>query len=335
MKPLSIRSLSCLSVLLLSLAVGVACYRPQVVAGPSLPRELAGVERANWPALPGMRLHVFNTGMNRVSPLLVGDPAPWRPAPAFVIEHPSRGLVVFDCGLGPEIGREAEGALHPVTRWLFQTRSLAGADLPSQMKESGLSASAVRAVILSHLHFDHVGGADAFRNARFIVGAGEREASRSRMNGFEPAHTDWIGENQWQQIEFASNSAYATFDASFDLFGDSSIVIVRGGGHTPGGIAALLALPGGPVLLAGDLVVSFDWLENNDVQRLVVDAERAAEVRNRVRLLRELVPAVVVVPGHDLGQLPSGRADITLHHAERFTLSPWPISSSERASAGN
>ncbi|MFQ5667608.1 MAG: hypothetical protein ACE5I7_14445, partial [Candidatus Binatia bacterium] len=78
--------------LLLVLAAG--CYRPQVVKGRPGPATLAGLPGNRWPAVRGLRLHVFNTGENRVSAFLVGSPAPWRPVPAFVLEHPTQGLVV-------------------------------------------------------------------------------------------------------------------------------------------------------------------------------------------------------------------------------------------------
>ena len=104
-----------------------------------------------------------------------------------MIEHPTRGLIVFDAGLGPEIGERGEKALHPITRVLFQTRSRPGRDLATQMRAAGFAPDAVGTVILSHLHFDHVGVADAFSHATFVAGLGERARSDSRMNGFEPS----------------------------------------------------------------------------------------------------------------------------------------------------
>lgn len=79
--------------------------------------------------------------------------------------------------------------------------------------------------------------------------------------------------------------------------------------------------------MAGDLVVHFDWLASDDVQRIVVDAERAADLRNRIRRLRELAPAVLVDPGHDLRGLPQRRSDLILHDAGQFSPQAWPIGS--------
>lgn len=312
---------------LLLMAAVAGCYRPDERAGPRIAPQLVAVENGRLPAVAGMKLHVFNTGMNRVSPLLVGSPALWRPAPAFVIERPGRELVVFDCGVGTEIARESEGALNPLTRLLFKTRSLPGKDLPAQMREAGLPPERVSHVILSHQHFDHVGSAEGFASASFIAGPQARESSRSRINGFEPAHTDWISDAAWFEVDFSKGEPYATFDRTIDLFGDRSVVLIKGGGHTPDGLGALLALANGPVLLAADLAVHFDWLRGDDVQRIVSDGDRAAEVRNRIREFMRLVPAAVVMPGHDLSQVPAGRDDIVRHHPELFLPQAWPIDS--------
>ncbi len=315
-----------LAVLLLAALAAPACYRPTIVEGPPAPDKLVGLQGGGrWPAVRGLKLHVFNTGENRVSPLLVGMPAPWRPTPSFVIRHPQRGLIVFDCGLSPQVARRAEGVLHPITRLLFKTRSLPGRDLASQMQAAGFDPARVRTVVLSHLHFDHVGGCDAFTKAHFVVGRGEREAGRSRMQGFAPAHTDWVRPQAWREIDFDEGRPYATFDSTVDLFGDGSVILVRGGGHTVGGMGALLQLPGGPVLLTGDMVVHFDWLEGDDVQRIVADGERAADVRNRIRRLRRLVPRLLVFPGHDLPTVQRQREDIVVHDRAMFEADAWPI----------
>ncbi len=312
-------------------AIGVAAnairYRPTVVRGPDISPALIGLDRSNWPAIPGMRLHVFNTGMNRVSGLLAGADTKWRPVPAFVIEHPARGLIVFDAGLGPEIAEKGEAALPFIVGFLFKSRSRPGLGLAAQMRANGLDPLAVRFVILSHLHFDHVGDADAFRNATFIAGADARATDRSPNEGFAPGHTDWVPANRWREIDFEHDGKpYATFDRVIDLFGDRSIMLIGGGGHATNDLAALLALPGGPALLAGDVIVHHDWLGSDDVERIAAHPARAAETRNRVRALLVAAPGTVLICGHDLGGVPAGRADILLHRPDLYSPGAWNLS---------
>jgi len=223
----------------------------------------------------GLRLHVFNTGMNRMSVVLVGDTRPWRPVPAFVIEHSTRGLVVFGAGLPAEVATEGEAALGIPTRWVIESRSRPGRSLAEQMLRDGLSPDAVRNVIVSHLHEDQLGSAKAFRAADFLGGAGTQD---TRVNGWLPA---------WREIDFTGLPPLPPFDVASDLFGDGSIVLIAGGGHARGDRMALVALPSAPVLLAGDAVVHRDWPGSDGVQRVTVAADRAADVRNQVRALLE------------------------------------------------
>lgn len=285
-------------------------YRPVVVAGAPAPQGPYALP----PAVAGLRLHVFNTGMNRMSALLVGEARPWRPAPAFVVEHPRHGLLVFDCGLSDDVAREGEAALPLPMRWLFESRGAAGRTLDAQMREAGFDPGAVPWVVLSHLHDDHTGAAPAFGNATFVGGAG----SRGHLRGLA---------SRWREVgEKEAATPLPPFAGAFDLFGDGSVEVIPGGGHTREDLMLLVALPEGPVLLAGDAVVHGDWLAADDVQRIAVDPERAAQVRNQVRALLAARPEVVLFPGHDLQAPPDHRADIVLHHPEWFAAAAWPVS---------
>lgn len=299
----------------LGLGLGGAAW----VLIPYRPIEVAGAAPALSPygrpvEVPGLRLHVFNTGANRMSSLLVGNARPWRPAPAFVIDHPRHGLIVFDTGLSPAVALEGERALPLPVRWLFESRGRPERTLPAQMREAGLEPASVRQVVISHLHDDHVGGLAAFEHATVLAGPGS--ASQARTYGIE---------GRWHEVRFTEGAALP-FDGASDLLGDGSVVLLRGGGHTKEDLMVLLALPGGPVLLAGDAVVHLPWLESDDVQRIAVDAERAAAVRNQVRAFRAATPDLVLIPGHDLSGLPTNRTDLVLHHPEWFAAEAWPIS---------
>lgn len=296
---------------------------------PYRPVSVVGAKPAAGPyALPaarmGLRLHVFSTGANRVSPLLVGANPPWRPASAFVIEHPREGLVVFDLGLSRAVAQKGEAALPVPMRWLFKSRGRVDRTLEAQMREAGLAPSAVRWVIVSHLHADHLGDAAPFVTATFVGGTG---ASGHR---FETAV-----QPRWREVDFTRGEPLPPFDAAVDLFGDRSLLLIRGGGHAREDVMALLALPGGPALLAGDAVVHRDWLRSDDVERIATDPARAADVHNQVRALVDAFPALVLLPGHDLRQLPSTRSDLSLHHPEWFEPAAWPIGGSPGVHPGD
>ena len=58
-------------------AVAALWYRPVLRPGPAIPNQASALPAP----FEGISLHVFNTGMNRMSWLLVGDARPWRQVP--------------------------------------------------------------------------------------------------------------------------------------------------------------------------------------------------------------------------------------------------------------
>jgi len=299
-------------------------YFPVNIKGPTIEKKDYTLDYIPFNDSTKLKLHVFNTGINKVSYLLAGNVNPWRSVPAFVIEHPKYGLIVFDTGLSSNIALIGNKALHPITRLLFDTRSLKGEDLPDQMQRDSLPPKKVNKVIFSHLHFDHIGNADAFTNATYYVGQDTDMEDMTRMEGFEP---DFIAqlqkEHPFKKIDFSSGKPFATFKKAVDLLGDGSIIAVQGNGHLDGSIGIFVRLPKGMVFLTGDEVVHFDWLKSNDVQRISKNPKRAAEVRNRIRMLEKLRPDILIFPGHDFPKIPKNRTDIIIHNPELFKNKAW------------
>jgi len=277
-------------------------YRPMIRVGP----RIAATNYMLPPPVAGLRLHVFNTSMNRMSWFAVGSVRPWRPNPVFVLEHPAQGLIVFDTGFSQEIAEQGKFAV----RFLIESVSRRDRMIDEQMRVAGLDPSAVKIVIISHLHGDHTGRVNAFPNAELIGGPTSADA----LEELAP-------NTPRRAIDFWSTEL-APFDASLDLFGDGSVTLLPGGGHTSEDLMAVLALPGGPALLAGDAIVHRDWLNSDDIQRVAVDPDRAAVVRNQVRALVQGVPKLALFPGHDLP--PSiQHADIVIHQPDWFQLGAW------------
>jgi glyoxylase-like metal-dependent hydrolase (beta-lactamase superfamily II) len=272
-------------------------YRPVLEPGPRVPPAPTPVAER----IEGARLHVFNTGYNRMSWWLVGRERPWRPVPAFVVEQPESGLFAFDTGFSDAVGRSGEAGLHVPERWVIESRSHERMLLPAQMRAAGLDPEAVHHVVVSHLHEDHVGQVAAFPNALFLGGPGSGSFATGALA------------TRWRELRFDTGARLGPFDDVIDFAGDGSIVLIRGGGHTSEGLMLLLALDQGPVLLAGDAAVHSDWLRSNDVQRIASHPERAARVRNQIRTFLDTVPDASIAYGHDLRGIDCSRRDIVCH----------------------
>ena len=180
----------------------------------------------------------------------------WRaetlPVHAFLVEHPD-GLLLFDTG---QTARAAgPGYLprwHPFLR-LSRFELAPEDEVAAQLRRLGIAPSDVRWVVLSHLHTDHVGGLDEFRNGEVLVSRVEWERGSGlggRVRGYLPQY--WPPGLEPRLLDL-DDGGFGPFPGSYDLAGDGSLVVVATPGHTPGHASLLVRRAEGDVLLAGDL----------------------------------------------------------------------------------
>lgn len=114
------------------------------------------------------------------------------------------------------------------------------------LRAAGLDPSAVRALLLTHHHWDHAGSAAALRerfDLRVIAGAGDVEDGRLRQ------HMRWRGRRR--------GVAPVVVDAVVPMDGDSEplpgVIAIPAPGHTAGSLCYLL--PDRELMLIGDVAL--------------------------------------------------------------------------------
>jgi glyoxylase-like metal-dependent hydrolase (beta-lactamase superfamily II) len=190
--------------------------------------------------------------------------------------------IVLDTGFHPDSGRRRG-------RRCLRAPQEAMADL-------GIDPGDVSRVVVSHLHYDHIGNLDLFPNARVLVP--DRELSfwtgGIAANPQFARHVDPSGISKL--VEFERAKRVDRYDGAGELAPGIEAITV--GGHSPGQQVFVIDTAARPVVLASDAVHLYEELEYRRPFGVVANL---VEMYEAYELLGELARErkAVVVPGHD------------------------------------
>jgi len=195
---------------------------------------------------PGIKLYVFDCGalhFSDVTPFgLSNSDTDVRDlfVPCYLIEHPTKGRLLWDAGLPPTLLGKGVQPLQEGSTQEYRV------GLVEQLKHLGLAPGDIDFVAFSHMHFDHVGSANEFVNSTLLIQEAEYEAA------FKHPEDNPIFEfDLYNQL---AKSTKILLTGNYDVFGDGTAEIISAAGHTPGHQVLLLKLSKtGPLLLGGDL----------------------------------------------------------------------------------
>jgi N-acyl homoserine lactone hydrolase len=206
---------------------------------------LAGAQQRKAQPPRVVRLYVFDCGK-----LDIPDITPYQltraeiatnvmSVPCFLVAHP-KGTLMWDVGVVPD-RLITPGRAGTLRGYGSSTRKL-----ETQLAEVGYAPSDITYLSVSHFHWDHVGNANLFASATWLV----RKAERDVMFG-DPPSPRTEPEN-FSALKGSKTTLIATPD--YDVFGDGKVVIKSAPGHSPGHQVLLVNLArSGPVVLSGDL----------------------------------------------------------------------------------
>jgi glyoxylase-like metal-dependent hydrolase (beta-lactamase superfamily II) len=161
-------------------------------------------------------------------------------SPCFLVVHP-KGTLVWDVGQVPDAKIKEDG-----TEAVEQDILKAKRRLSTQLAALGHPVDGITFVAMSHYHADHTANANAFAKSTWIV----QQAEYDMM--FKEGQ---IGIRTPESYKDLRDAKRITLDnADHDVFGDGTVIVKTGPGHTPGHQMLFLRLAHfGPLLLAGDL----------------------------------------------------------------------------------
>ncbi|MCW2952281.1 MAG: hypothetical protein JWQ48_1451 [Conexibacter sp.] len=204
------------------------------------------------------------------------------PVPVWLIEGTAR-VTLIDTGLGPIDEVEAMQRRYGID---FVATKSDEQDLVAGLAARGVAPEDVEVVVLTHLHFDHVGNVELFPNARFVVQRDELPL------GLAPP--------PWATFYYPEDARrlHAIVDRLDVIDGDAplepGVRLLKLGGHTPGQMATVVETARGRVCLASDAAYNYRNLELRWPNGSFWDLAGVIRGYDRMRAESDLI-----VPNHD------------------------------------
>ncbi len=267
-----------------------------------------------------VKLHLLRVGACRHLECMAARGGRWAlmdfPALCGLIQHPTRGWILFDTGYAEHFFTATESFPERFYRIALPIDLPPNECLSAQLAELGLTAADIGAVIISHYHGDHIAGLRDFTQARFIALRKDTQHFmaltgrrwRATLQGYLPGllPVDFL-----PRLQLADNCTAVAlpawlhpFTTGFDLLGDGSLIGVPLPGHSSGQMGLFIPdADGRPVFLIGDAAWSLPFLRKGRLpSRLttMVMAERRTYAQTFMGLhnlaLRET--AIALLPSH-------------------------------------
>src|SRR5688572_5826624 len=223
--PMKIRSLAAL---LLAATLGAGCAQtPTASGGPRLYILDCGDIKPMDPNLFGVKKEEMSGDGSFVTP-------------CYLVVHAS-GTLIWDVGQIPDAQIPGDG-----TEVVVQEILKARLRLLPQLQALGYTPADITYLAMSHYHLDHTANANLFAGSTWIVQQAEYDA----MFGA----TEFAIRDASSYSNLKDSKRITLNNADHDVFGDGTVVIKTGPGHTPGHQMLFLRLTNfGPLLLEGDL----------------------------------------------------------------------------------
>ena len=198
----------------------------------------------------------------------------------WVARSPARSVVI-DTGFSP-----AGGAARGRTMLM---------DTGPALRAAGTAPDDVAQVVLTHAHYDHIGGLPAFTGAEVIMTRDEYDFWTGPM-GRRGQFADTTEASELDHLRKLCEAGRLTLAGRAHQVAPG-IELTQVGGHTPGQAIVTVATAGGPVVLASDAVHYYEELERDRPFSIVANLADTYAAFDRIRELAQA--GALVVAGHD------------------------------------
>jgi glyoxylase-like metal-dependent hydrolase (beta-lactamase superfamily II) len=218
---------------------------------------------------------------------------------AVLVKHP-RGDLLIDTGFGRDI--DAQFQLMPLP-FRLATSYARFTSAAEQLDAAGYDRKRLRAILLTHAHWDHVSGVSDFRGTPVWITPEERRFVDE--GGMVTSVARSLTNVRYEEYAFEAGP-YLGFAKSHDVYGDGAIVVVPAPGHTPGSVIVFLTPASGKrYAMVGDLAWQREGITEREerpwLSRVLADnePEGVRESLLRMTAIAEKFPEITLVPAHE------------------------------------
>ena len=165
----------------------------------------------------------------------------------------------------------------------------------SKLEVLGVAPEDVRELVLTHLHWDHVGGLAAFPRARVWIQRAELEHARGRLG----PHKQRSKGMRWSDLQALEQAAaegrLQVIEGEVELL--PGVRLVPGGAHTPGAQMVEVDSLDGRVVIGGDTAYLYRNLFRQRATGTNVGEQ--ASLAGLQRMYRRAASPFYALPGHD------------------------------------
>jgi glyoxylase-like metal-dependent hydrolase (beta-lactamase superfamily II) len=173
------------------------------------------------------------------------EPGLMVPVPVWFIEGEGQKILI-DTGLG-----DCEEIMRLQYRYGidYLARKSEEQDIRAGLAAKGLKPEDIDIVVLTHLHFDHIGNTELFTNARFIVQKSEIPMLIS------PPRFATFYYREWSRKIVDVSDRLIPIEGNLKL--SETTQLVKVGGHSPGQMAVFVHTNKGRVCIASDFLYNY------------------------------------------------------------------------------
>jgi glyoxylase-like metal-dependent hydrolase (beta-lactamase superfamily II) len=236
------------------------------------------------------------------------------PALTFLLRHPTRGALLFDTGYSEHFFHATRHLPERLYRAVTPPHLGEQESLHRQLARDGIDTHDIAAVMLSHLHGDHVGGLHDFPHSAIFcsregwndllthsrIGALRRGLLPSLLPADFQQRVRWLEDLPSVDLP----APFAEFQSGHDLWGDGSMLAIPLPGHAAGHYGLLFhASSGEQVFLIADAAWSSQSVLDaipppSIVTSWLGDTRSYLATLGRLQRLRQSSPSLRIVPSH-------------------------------------